>query len=196
MGSAEVRRSPDEAGDLSPLERAVEQAAVAQPTSADRIDDDTPGRLAPDDYLGMLLLALMVSIALVAVAGRFLPSLSIPYSDQMLPDMLVWLALLGAVSAVRWRQHLGMSALIDRLPQRVRRVVSIVVNLLAVIFFAVIAYRGSEVVQLQYSSGLNSPAGYPSWLVALAFPVCAFLIIARLLWNAWLTLRHPSQDDR
>lgn len=194
-GLSEGRRRPDKAGGVSHLERAAEQAAGALPTGADRLDDDTPRRVAPDEYVGMLLLALMVLIALVAVAGRFLPFLSIPYSDQMLPDMLVWLTLLGTVSAVRWRQHLGMSALVDKLPRRAQRGVSVLVNLLAVMFFAVIAYRGSEVVQLQYSSGLNSPAGYPSWLVALALPLSAFLIIARLLWNAWLSVRRPSQED-
>ncbi len=187
---------PDEAGDLPPQKWAAEQAAVAQPTGADRLDDSTPQRLAPDDYAGMLLLAVMVLIALVAVAGRFLPGLAIPYSDQMLPDMLVWLALLGTVSAVRWRQHLGMSVLIDKLPPRGRRSSSVVVNLLAVTFFAVVAYRGFEVVRLQYSSGLDSPAGYPSWLVALAFPVCAVLIIGRLLWNAWLSARRATRGDR
>lgn len=196
MSPAGGRRRQDEAADLSPLERAAEQAAVAQPTGADRLDDDTPARLAPDDFAGMLLLAVMVLIALVAVAGRFFPALSIPYSDQMLPDMLVWLALLGAVSAVRWRQHLGMSALIDKLPPRGRQSLSVGVNLLAVTFFAVIAYRGFEVVQLQYSSGLDSPGGYPSWLVVLAFPVCAVLIIGRLLWNAWLSARRLARTDR
>lgn len=187
MSPAERRRRERPAGGEPPTDvtGVAEVSALGQPTGADRLDAAKPRRLAPEDYAGLVLLAIMVAIMLISVAGRFFPTVQIPYADQMLPDLLVWLALLGTVSALRWREHLGMDALVDRLPAGAQRGISLLTNVVAVGFFAVLLVFGIEIVAGQYASGLSSPAGYPSWLVALAFPVCAAFALLRLVENIW-----------
>lgn len=192
MSPADRRRRERPVGGDPPTEVA-EVSALGQPTGADRLDPAKPRRLAPEDYAGLVLLAVMVAIMLISVAGRFLPTVQIPYADQMLPDLLVWLALLGTVSALRWREHLGMSALVDRLPTVAQRGISLLISVVSVGFFAVLLVFGMEIVAGQYASGLSSPAGYPSWLVALAFPVCAGLALLRLAVNIWRSVGARPQ---
>jgi len=146
-----------------------------------------PQRLGLEDVLSVALLAFMVVVTLLVVLGRFAPAMDVPYADQMLPDALVWLAMLGTASAIRWRGHLGMTAAVDLLPRRLRDGLAVAVYLIAATFFATLAVRGVDLVRLQLAQGLNSPAGYPSWVIALAIPVGGGLAFIRIVQAAWTT---------
>lgn len=152
-------------------------------------------KVAVEDLVAGVVLAGMALLAVVAVLGRSVPGLDIPYSDQMLPDLLVWLAVLGAVGAVRTRDHLGMTILVDRLSGGSRLVLVAIAALVAVLFFVAVLLGGAESVEAQFARGVTSPAGYPLWVVAAAFPVGAALAIARLV-GLWMRRSRRGDEDR
>lgn len=133
-----------------------------------------------EDAAALLLLSTIVVITIGEVIGRYRPTLAIPFSDQILPDLLVWLVLLGTASAVRRREHLGMSALADNLGPRARGRLSLAIRAVEVLFFATLLWQGSLVVQSQISLQQASPAGYPAWLIALALPVGAGIALLNI----------------
>jgi TRAP-type C4-dicarboxylate transport system permease small subunit len=148
------------------------------------------------DLLGGVLLLVMSMLVVLSVIGRSLPSLRLPNADQMLPDMLVWVAMLGTAAAVRRNEHLGISLLTDRLPAGARRALGILVLAAAAVFFVSLLIRGSIAFRNDFDAGLSGPAGYPYWLVTLALPVGAFLSLAYLAVRAyWLARGVEDRPD-
>lgn len=137
-----------------------------------------------EDVFTLVLLVVIVVITIGEVIGRYRPSLAIPFSDQILPDLLVWLVLLGTASAVRRNEHLGMSALADNLGPRARVRLSFVIRAIEALFFVVLLWQGVEVVRDQISLQQASAAGYPAWFIALALPVGAGIALLNIAVRA------------
>jgi TRAP-type C4-dicarboxylate transport system permease small subunit len=129
------------------------------------------------DLAGGVLLLVMVVLVILSVIGRRVPEIQVPRADQMLPDLLVWLSMLGAAAALRRNEHLGITLLLDRLQPMPRRVLSGCILIAATVFFVVVLIRGANVVGDEFQLGISSPAGYASWLVTLALPVGAGLCL-------------------
>lgn len=92
--------------------------------------------------------------------------------------------MLGTASAVRRREHLGMSALGDRLRGRPRMLLRAAIRAVEAAFFIVLLIQGLNVMRIQMAELQTSPAGYPAWVVTLALPVGAglgLLNIARVV---------------
>jgi len=143
--------------------------------------------------LGGVLLLVMSVLVVLSVIGRSLPSLRLPNADQMLPDMLVWVAMLGTAAAVRRNEHLGITLLADRLPAGARRVLALVVLAATATFFVPLLVRGSIAFRNDFDAGLSGPAGYPYWVVTLALPVGALLCLVYLAVRGYWLVRGVEE---
>lgn len=141
------------------------------------------------DLLGGVLLLVMSVLVVLSVIGRRFPSLGLPNADQMLPDMLVWVAMLGTAAALRRNEHLGISLLTDKLPRKAQRVTGAFVLVATAAFFIPLLVRGSITVQTDLGTGLQGPAGYPYWVISLALPVGAALCLVYLVVHAYRLVR-------
>jgi TRAP-type C4-dicarboxylate transport system permease small subunit len=87
-----------------------------------------------------VLFVAMTGIMVSSVTSRFLlTQLRIARVDQLLPDMFVWMSMLGAATAIRHRSHLGLLALIERLSPRWSIVTSLLTTSVGLAFFGVLA---------------------------------------------------------
>lgn len=137
-----------------------------------------------DDVLALLLLAVVVVVVIIEVIGRYKPSWSIAFSDQILPDLLVWLVMLGTASAVRHNDHLGMSALGDRLHGRAHTLLRAFIRVVEAAFFVILLIEGVDIINTERAQAQMSPAGYPAWLITLALPVGAGLALLNMAIGA------------
>ena len=129
-----------------------------------------------DSVLASLAL-LLVGLAGLQIAARwhliaqFLPDGGIPWADSVLKSTVLWLAMLGALTAARDDKHLGMDALVHVLSP----------NAVAFVFAAAVsgyvAFYGYEFVLLERESPSDSNSVIPGWIVAAIFPI-AFLGMA------------------
>ncbi len=138
-----------------------------------------------------LLLALMVVITFVTVVTRYVFDLPLSYIDQLVPNLFVWVTFLGASAAVKRRAHLGLSALYDLFPERVRRAVDGAVLLVTSAFFVVTGWYGARVVELEVENRMMASLGYPSWVIGLAVPVGSGLFVVRSV-EAWRRGREEA----
>ncbi len=144
-----------------------------------------------EEALLCLLLFVMVLITFVTVVTRYLFDIPLSYIDQLVPNLFVWVTFLGASAAVKRRAHLGLSAIYDAMPVRMRRFVDVAVLFGTSTFFAVTAWYGVRVVLLQMENRMMASLGYPSWVIGLAVPVGAMLFVIRSL-EAWRRGRPPE----
>lgn len=138
-----------------------------------------------EDLVLAVLLGVMVVLTAASVGSRaLLPQLQIAYLDQLLPNLLVWVSMLGVAAAARHGGHLGMSAVVNLLPVPARRAAVAFSAGCGVVFLAVMAWQGWYIIEQQFALGSMSAFGYPAWLVSAAVPVGALLAILRIVQAA------------
>jgi TRAP-type C4-dicarboxylate transport system permease small subunit len=123
-----------------------------------------------------LLLAAMVLITGLAIAGRFVFSYSLFWSDEVTRFLLIWISFLGMSVGVRRGAHPGIDSVVRLLPSRAARIVLSGAVVLSLLFFALmIAYGGVLVLrtwpQRSPSLGLRMTLPY------LAVPVAGLLML-------------------
>lgn len=139
--------------------------------------------------LGSLFLVLLVCAQVVSRA--FLSS-SIPWSEEVTAYVMVWTALLGTASHM---QHGRFMALSLWKPER-RPLISAIffwVSVAAtILFLAMIFWIGLKVSVFAPTSTLSPAARFPMWIVYLAFPVAAALIVPGFLLGEFRNI--PKQE--
>lgn len=150
-----------------------------------------------EEALLCLLLSVMVLITFVTVVTRYLFDLPLSYIDQLVPNLFVWVTFLGSSAAAKRHAHLGLSALYDEMPARLRRGVDVAVLLVTSAFFAVTAWYGVRIVLLQMENKMMASLGYPSWLIGLAVPAGSVLFVLRSV-ETWKKERRglPAPEHR
>ncbi len=127
------------------------------------------------ERLMVVLLTAMSLLVGVQIAGRFVFSYSIFWSDELARFLLIWISFLGMSIGVRRVAHPGIDSLVRALPPRSARVVLTAALLLSLLFFAVMVVYGWALVvrtwpQRSVSLGLRMSIPY------LAVPASGLLM--------------------
>lgn len=116
----------------------------------------------------MILLVLDVWLGVVA---RYLLPFQVSFTEELARYLMIWMALLAVSSCISHREHIGVLFVFERFPPQVRRWLSVIFDLIALIFFAVIFYYGLGMVERGFSRFTMIeaiPKAYPFMGVPLA----------------------------
>lgn len=93
------------------------------------------------------VLAVLVVDIWIGVFGRYVFALPVTWTEELARYLMIWAALLAVSCGIARREHVAVTALIDRLPVTVRRWLNGIIDLLAFAFFAFIGYFGIGMTQ-------------------------------------------------
>ena len=128
-----------------------------------------------------VLIFVMVVMVAAQVLGRYVFHSSLSFTEEIVRYLFVWATFIGAAAAVRGGRHLSISSGIRLLPASVRRWNGVLCWTGAAVFATVLVVYGIRVVSLQIRTGQTTAAlGFPMWIVGLAIPVSAVLLMVRL----------------
>lgn len=96
---------------------------------------------AVEAMVAFLMLALVLDVWL-GVADRYFLGWQLPWPEEMARYLMIWAAMLAVSSGIARREHIGLTALIDKLPTGLRRMVLILVDLLALALFLYVFWYG------------------------------------------------------
>jgi TRAP-type transport system small permease protein len=116
------------------------------------------------DLVLILLLAAMVAIVLAQVVARYLFNHSFSGADEAATFAQIWMVLLGAGYAMRARLHVSIELVIERLPERLARLLLVPVAALCLWFLWVVFEGGVQLMQVggwQTSPGLQLSMDLP-----------------------------------
>jgi len=116
----------------------------------------------------MILLVLDVWLGVVA---RYLLPFQVSFTEELARYLMIWMALLAVSSCISHREHIGVLFVFERFPPQVRRWLSVIFDLIALIFFAVIFFYGLGMVERGFSRFTMIeaiPKAYPFMGVPLA----------------------------
>ena len=91
-----------------------------------------------------LLVAVEVVILFAGVVSRYVFHQPILWSDELASILFIWLAMLGAVVALRRGEHMRMTAIVGRVSPPVRAFLDVLAIAAALVFLALIVYPAYE----------------------------------------------------
>jgi TRAP-type transport system small permease protein len=109
-------------------------------------------------------LAIMVVLVFGNVVLRYFFNSGITWSEEMSRYLFVWLTFLGAIGAFKNNEHLGVDMVIKRLPNKMKKVVLVISNLM-MLFVLLLVLDGSWKMTLINMESTAPATGMPLALV-------------------------------
>jgi TRAP-type C4-dicarboxylate transport system permease small subunit len=123
------------------------------------------------DQLSAFICAVLIVVTTLAMIVYQL-GISIPWLDDVLRMLLIWLVYMGTVSLCLDNDHISMDAVYLRLPKTARKVMDVVIALLGIGLCAFVTKIGYDSVKQEIAYGSLLPSGYiPAWPQSLAIPL-------------------------
>ena len=145
-----------------------------------------------EEVLCVIALVIMTVLTFSNVIARYVFSASFSFkitsnffsfSPHLMEVLLNLLSLLGSAVAARRKAHLGFTALIDIVPENVRRIFHAISFLLATLFSSALFVFGMKMVYSQMSRGqVTAGMQWPEWIFGAFVPLGAFFITLEFLF--------------
>jgi|AntDeeMetagen681_2_1112603.scaffolds.fasta_scaffold03293_4 TRAP-type C4-dicarboxylate transport system permease small subunit len=142
--------------------------------------------------LVVAVLAMVILAALQIILRNLLGSGQI-WIEPLLRSLVLWIGLLGAVTASRDGSHIAIDILTRALPDQWRRGLQVAACSFTVLVCAAITWHGIRYVLLEYEFAGTAFADVPTWAVVTILPLAFGLIGLRyaLFAVAFLRGRDP-----
>ena len=141
--------------------------------------------------LGATLLLVMAVLAFANVITRYVFEYPLAFTEEIEVNALVWLTLFGTASAFRRRRHLRMLFFQDKFPEKVRRILNIVIALIGASLFTSLGYLGyKQVLDERFLEITSESLNYPQWIYTVCIPVGCALIVYRIFEAALSEMRE------
>ena len=153
------------------------------------------------DQLSAFICAFLIVTTTAAMLVYQL-GISIPWLDDVLRMLLIWLVYMGCVSLCLNNDHISMDAIYLRLPRMPRKVLDVVISLLGIGLCGFVTKIGLDSMRQEIEYGTLLLAGYiPSWPQTLAIPLgFALMTVAyvRYLFSLFTGRRerHLSEEQK
>ena len=102
--------------------------------------------------------AVMLVINFANVLSRFVLHTSWAFTEELCVMMFVYITFFGAAVAVRRRQHLGFTLILEKLPPVPRMVMDTVITFSVIVFLGAMIFYGTKVCQNQIESKATTAA--------------------------------------
>lgn len=94
-----------------------------------------------EGFVALLMLLLVLDVWL-GVVDRYLVHWQLPWPEILARYLMIWAAMLAVSCGISRREHIGLTILLDRLPQSARRACLIAMDLLAMALFFYVFWYG------------------------------------------------------
>lgn len=134
-----------------------------------------------EDSVLVALLSGMILVAAAQILLRNVFDMGLPWGDQALRVLVLWLGLVGAVVSSRENKHINMGILLQYLGEPAKAASRIIVGLFTAGVCALIAYHAARFVYFDYDAGMMEFGKLPIWILEVILPVGFGLIALRYL---------------
>lgn len=137
-----------------------------------------------EDALIALLLVALIVLAATQIVARLVFNAGWPWLDPLSRVLVVWIALFGALAAVRDDRHISLDIASFLLRGPLRRYARAATLLLAAGISATLAWYGWRLVELDREGGGTIFGNVPAWQAELCLPLVFGLMALRFFLRA------------
>ena len=145
-------------------------------------DEATRVPLAIEDWLTVIVMALLALITFANVLVRYFTSQSFAWTEELSIFLMIVLALVAGSAAVARNRQIRIEYFADNGPEWRQRALARFGALMVFLLFAIIAVLSTRVVYDDIKFGETSPGiGVPIWWYTIWMPVMSVAIAGRAL---------------
>ena len=146
-----------------------------------------------EEFLVVPIMAVMTVVVIMQVFCRFVLRDSLSWSEELARYLMVWAVFIGASIGVKRGSHVGVEALVIRLPKRAQIIFKYLGLVIVLVFCAIVLFYGLGILRRQITGHQVSPAmRMPMWWAYLAIPTGALLMGIRFIQNLIKTKRKAE----
>ncbi|MFJ7938797.1 TRAP transporter small permease [Peribacillus sp. NPDC096622] len=139
-------------------------------------------------------LAIMVVLVFGNVVLRYFFNSGITWSEEMSRYLFIWLTFLGAIGTFKNKEHLGVDMVIKRLPNKMKKVVLVISDLM-MLFVLILILDGSWKMTL-----INIDSTAPATGMPLAFVYGTGILVSvsmgsMIIFNLYRVFFNKIKDD-
>ncbi|MGI6700557.1 MAG: TRAP transporter small permease [Christensenellales bacterium] len=142
-------------------------------------------------YFCILAMLIITVVVFIQVINRYFFGKSFQWAEELSILLMIWVAFLGSVLAIRSDSHSRIDFLVKKLPERIKKIVDVFNYLVCALFAAFLAYYSLDIVKAKMdiiSTGLPiSTAFWPLAVTVGGGLMVVYLVIMALCrafgWN-------------
>jgi len=141
------------------------------------------------DYSLMIMSALLAIIVALQVFSRYIFSIPLPWSTDVIRLLFVYIVFFGAVTASRQDTHIKIDFLFEKFPIKIQNIISLVMSLIVIIFLIFFLKSGIDFfhnTKTQLTPYLRVSVGF--YYVIL--PISAVLMIYYSICNVIIRIKE------
>ncbi|MFH0780996.1 MAG: TRAP transporter small permease [Pseudomonadota bacterium] len=145
-------------------------------------DPVTSVSLKIEDWLTVIIMALLALITFANVLVRYMTNRSFAWTEEISIFLMIVLALAAGSAAVARNRHIRIEYFSSKGPARRRRILAQLASIMVFVLFALIAVLSWRMVWDDFRFGETSPGiGVPQWWYSMWLPLFASAIALRAL---------------
>jgi tripartite ATP-independent transporter DctM subunit len=144
-----------------------------------------------ENGVALVTLVFLTVLPVVEVTSRLMGRAGVPGAIVLVQHLTLWIALAGAVLAVRGKQLLALST-VRLLPQLWQARAQVLTSTVAAAVTASLAAASLDFVRIERAAGDEVALGLPAWLVHGVLPIGFVMMLGRIIWNAGPSWRNRA----
>jgi C4-dicarboxylate transporter DctQ subunit len=117
------------------------------------------------------LLSLMITIAFLQIVLRNIFATGITWADPLVRNLVLWVGFVGAAIATREGKHITIDVLPQWVPQQVKAIIGIIIQLFAAFICGLLTFAAVKFVRNEALMGSITFVGIPAWIPQLILPI-------------------------
>jgi C4-dicarboxylate transporter DctQ subunit len=147
-----------------------------------------------EEGLIAFILAAMTLLSFVQVVLRYGFNSGLIWQLEATTYLFAWLVMIGISYCVRVHAHIGVDAAVRLLPPTIRRVIGILVLLLALLYAGLMLYGSIEYIKRMMIINVEAEdIPIKTWILSICLPIGFALLVIRLLEMGWRIATGRSQ---
>ncbi|MBE6906860.1 TRAP transporter small permease [Marasmitruncus massiliensis] len=148
-----------------------------------------------DVLLAGVCLIILVSITFVGVIMRYFFSNPFVWQEEIQLWLFLWIAFFGGSAAFREKSHVEIDVIVELLPQKIQKVIQILIYALVVIVLGYLCLKGMMMIQQFIATNKSTfVLSVPSSLIYSVVPVGCVLMIINYTIVEWRDLFKRQTD--
>ncbi len=135
-------------------------------------------------FLSSTMIVAFTLLLMVNVVSRYVFNLPLFAAEELALLILVWMGYISIAYSVSKQEQIGMGLVVDKLPERAKRITSIIVDIIMLAISTILLWSTFE--------WLNSTSVAYERAVALDVPKWPFFMVIPIFWGV-LTIHLTSQ---
>lgn len=135
-----------------------------------------------EEYIMAGIFCIMLVLGGANVFLRYVFNSSLPYVDDLMVPLFVWLTMFGAACTAYHKANMGLSLIVDMFPRKLQIVLDVFVALISIALFAYLMVNGTQMLLSQYKYKQTTLVPWiPAWFWSLCFPIGSACFIFRTI---------------